>query len=424
MLNRYAPEKIMPGRPQAGGPLRWAALAFHPAAGPLAVLSCALLALAFKLVLSYHVYGSQDVTSWITYADTIREYGTFKIYSLLEPYNHPPLISLILKITHIISLKTHLAFPFVFRMIPILSDLASIFIIWKLLEDRPARIRVPLCMICCLNPVNFLVSGFHGNTDPLFIMLVLLAVHFTRKGSIFFAGLSYGASLCVKIVPVLLFPLFIFYINREKDKWLFMAVAMALPAAVFLPYLIHDFEHVRHNIFAYNSIPFIWGLQRIATMITFNTDLDPALRLLAVKAFYFHIAYGRWFLLGIIVLFSKMFMSKQRLSLTAGVFFVFCLFLIITQGFGVQYLSWLSYFAVMITPWTGTLFVLAGGYLLYRVYFCLNSSASPYGVAPDLLNPSSNPEQALSLWIWFLVILSLIEFAYNNRALLVGKDRA
>lgn len=61
-----------------------------------------------KLALSYKVYGTNDITYWIAFSRIIQEFGTFKIYSLVKIYNHPPLVSWILKLIRLIEIKTKL----------------------------------------------------------------------------------------------------------------------------------------------------------------------------------------------------------------------------------------------------------------------------------------------------------------------------
>jgi hypothetical protein len=59
-------------------------------------------------------------------SDAIKDAGTLKAYSLINNYNHPPLISCILTIVDRVSVNAGLSFVFAFRLMPILADYADI----------------------------------------------------------------------------------------------------------------------------------------------------------------------------------------------------------------------------------------------------------------------------------------------------------
>ncbi len=308
----------------------------------LIVCVIATITLILKLALSYAVYGTNDITYWKYFAEIIQKYGTFKIYSIVGIYNHPPLMSWVLKAVSMVSAKTGLAFPFVFRMMPIFADCAGIFIIWKLLKRYGVRHRVLICSICAINPVNFFVSGFHGNTDPVFVFLVLLSVYFIEEGRPALSGIVYGLSLCIKIVPILLLPAFIFYLRNLKKRVVFVLSGAILPAAVFLPYLFLEYRAVVKNIFLYSSLKGIWGLGHICFSIAGDPTIDFETRSFFNSIGAFHIAHGQALFLIAIIAALKFFNDKKVLNMAEGVFFTFCAFLAFTPGFGVQYLSWLS----------------------------------------------------------------------------------
>ncbi|MCX5687091.1 MAG: glycosyltransferase family 39 protein, partial [Candidatus Omnitrophica bacterium] len=208
----------------------------------LIVFAAALFVLILKLLLSYVVYGTNDVTYWKFFSDVIAQHGTFKIYSLVKIYNHPPLMSWVLKFIRYITLKSGLSFQFVFRLMPIIADFLSIFVIWNLLSALRVKTRTLLCVICSINPINFLISGFHGNTDSVFIFFIFLAIYFIKNKQIFYSGLCYGLSLCIKIVAIILLPVFFFYFRTRKEKAIFIAFSAIIPLLVFLPYLLSDFH--------------------------------------------------------------------------------------------------------------------------------------------------------------------------------------
>lgn len=384
---------------------------------PIFVLAIVILVL--KLFVSYNVYGTNDVMSWEQYASELKEVGTFDIYDKNPDYNHPPLISWFLLLINFIMAKTGLGFPFVFRFFAIFVDLVSLFVIWHMLKGRVKGYKMVVA-ICCINPVNFLISSYHGNTDTIMVFFILVAIYFALSDRIALAGLFFGLSICVKIVPLMLIPAFIFSLAGRKRKSLFVLFSMILPLAVFLPYLIHDSLVVFRNIFLYSSRQGIWGIGFILQWCYgFGRGhlLLQVLRWLIIR----HLFYSKFiFLISLMILFTRPFLKK--INLLEGIFMTFCLFFIVTPGFGVQYLSWLSYFAIMYSPILGIIYLALGELFLVRVYGYWGGWTPPYFADSRfcLLWPWVGFEAALGLILWAFIIFMFVKFLLDKYRLFYG----
>ncbi len=370
------------------------------------------LVLIFKLVLSYYAYGTNDITYWRGFSDVIAQQGTFKIYSLVKIYNHPPLMSWILKIIRYVALESSLSFQFIFRLMPITADFLSIFVIWKLLSAWKVKTRTLLCILCSVNPINFLISGFHGNTDPVFIFFILIAIYFAENNKPKFSGLFYGLSLCIKIVPVILLPVFIFYLKGKKVKIRFILCSLIFPCIVFLPYLALNFRPVLRSIFSYGSIPGIWGIGHILKSVFVNDNINMAIRMLAHIIFEYHIISFRFVFFICLAALIWRLKANKKINLIEWSFLSFCLFLVITPGFGVQYLSWLSYFAILVMPSLAMPYLFIGAFFLYRVYSYWGGGVFPYYANSLKAGQWVGFEQALDILLWIIVVSMLIRFLY------------
>ncbi len=379
--------------------------------GSFIILLVASVVLFLKLLVSYTVYGSNDINRWIYYGVKLHEVGTFKIYSLVELYNHPPLMSWVLKFVELIAVKSGWGFPYVFRLLPIFADYASAFVILGLLTKYKVKNKILISIICCINPINFLISGFHGNVDTVFIFFVLLAIYFAENENIIVSGLTYGLSICVKIAPLILAPIFIFYIKGKRKKVIFILSSLAVFLIVFLPYLINDYRSMIRNIFLYKGDQGVWGIWHILCLLSNNTHL--VIKNSAQVLYRFYDAYnGAIFFITILIL-PLLLMRNKKLNLAEGTFFTFCLFLVIAPGFGVQYLSWLSFFSVMVLPALGTIYLVAGGFFLYGVYRYWRISQLPY--YPDsYFGRGFNAN--LDIILWALIVIMLIKFVLKKSA--------
>jgi Gpi18-like mannosyltransferase len=59
----------------------------------------------------------------------------------------------------------------------IVADVGSAAIVWALARHTLPGREGWVVMVCALSPVLIMVSGFHGNTDPVFGMFVLASLY-------------------------------------------------------------------------------------------------------------------------------------------------------------------------------------------------------------------------------------------------------
>lgn len=376
------------------------------------VIFISSLFLVAKLMFSSLTYGTNDITAWVRFSRIIEKTGTFEIYRLEPRYNHPPLISWILPLIDAISRKTQWGFPYTFRLLPILADYLSAGVIWELLGIYNSKKRFLITMLCVVNPIQFFVSAFHGNTDPVFLFFILSSVYFVERGNIKLGGFLYGLSLCVKIVPLILLPAYILRVaQKDKSRWrVFILCSSTIPILIFLPYLVHDFSAILNNMFYYDSSKGLWGLGHIFRSMLKNDALPGYLRQTGFRLFLYHCVFGKflyWLFLGLI--FFRL--RTKETNLAENIFLSFSLFLVLTPGFGVQYLSWLSVFSVIVCCETGALYMLAGGIFLYRVYGYWSSGPFlDYANSLAFGGRWAGFDKELDLVLWVLVLFMLVKF--------------
>ncbi|MCW2527643.1 MAG: rane protein, partial [Pseudonocardiales bacterium] len=169
------------------------------------MLAVALVALGFKLVLAARTYGTNDIRHWTDFSRAVRQDGPVGVYKFKFKssfYNHPPLIGYYLEF---VNLGIHVGVPlrFTIRAVSSIADVATALIMFELLRTRtsPARSFIG-ALGCAASPVLFLVSGFHGNTDPIFVMLCLVSMYcLADRAQPLGAGIALGLAIGVKIVP-------------------------------------------------------------------------------------------------------------------------------------------------------------------------------------------------------------------------------
>ena len=181
--------------------------------------------------------------------------------------NYPPINQLCFAIAAIFSGKSIVGAAIVFRVLILIADIGTIILGKKLLQ----RMGLPIHAIFwyALNP--FIIIEMTGNLhfESFMLFFVVWALYLLHKGKWFWGGVLLGISVSVKLLPLLLLPLFFqwfmtsnnalqwcFPINRDmlrssipillqntKKLVLFYLVVLGTIALTFTPFLTGEFAN-------------------------------------------------------------------------------------------------------------------------------------------------------------------------------------
>src|SRR5437762_2584961 len=174
------------------------------------VVALALVAMTLKLALAYNTIGTNDAVFFYGFAKVLNEHGLEWTYAHSRYFNHPPLTAYFLRGVFVLTeqrwcqdLGIH--FPFLLRLPGIMADFLVVLI---LLQTSKREIRIPSWALAlfAVSPVSLMVSGFHGNTDPVMVLFLICAVWMCLRRQSMLAGLFFALSCQIKIVPLLLLP--------------------------------------------------------------------------------------------------------------------------------------------------------------------------------------------------------------------------
>jgi hypothetical protein len=333
-------------------------------------------ALAIKVFLAWTTLGTNDVLVWqfaakkALHTDAVRLYtdGVDLFYGG-RPYpqsvfNHPPFMIYLLRFLAWISNSAGIPFAIFFRILTSVADSLSFLLTWTLLQNNLSTRGVSWgeapgarlgLLLLSVSPVNIMVAGFHANSDPLMILFLLSAVWCLEvRESPLLAGCCVGMALNIKIVPLLLLPALLFYLKgwRARASCLTSAAVTALIPA--LPCLAAAPRAVAANVLAYNSFPGVWGLGAIWRHL---------------PGFDAFSHYGKFALAAGMVLMAYLinrFDPKPRIFEQWGASLL--LFLVVTPGFGIQYLYWVTPWIVALGSRAAVLLYLTSGAFMFAVY--------------------------------------------------------
>lgn len=214
-----------------------------------------VLATLAKLYLAATTLGTNDVVAFYQFAKAMQEHGLAWLYSQSILFNHPPLVGYAL---HVILAVDRAAFPFLLRLLGILADAA---VVLALILTRRKELSVPGWGLLLLagNPVSIMISGFHGNTDPMMTMLLFFAGLTMVWGRPALCGLFLALACQIKIVPLLFVPVFLLHWRTHNRSWPFAINFLAAWLIISAEALVRvPAAFVRH-VLSYGGFWGTWG---------------------------------------------------------------------------------------------------------------------------------------------------------------------
>jgi hypothetical protein len=387
----------------------------------------ALVAAAFvlKVAIASCTYGSTDALLYEADLTTIRREGPVVLYRdgittqwcgqpgqrLCPPFIHPPFIVLALQGWGALADLSGLPLRFWLRLTCAIADVGSFALLLghcrRQQDDPQARVALALFAI---SPIAILVSGFHGNTDPIMVFFMLLSVCLVEhRRPAWLAGAALGLAVSIKILPVLVAPAAMLALPTARRRVEFGAGAVAVALAGALPVLVLAPELIMTRVLGYGSQSGPWGLSLLALVFLQSPRLDWLHDLYA--------RYGKILGLGLVLVASWWPWprpDRNGLFLRAG--FVVSVFLSSTPGFGVQYLAWLVPWVVALGPRLTASYYLVGALFLFA-YYTAGAGGFPWDLASSLERRAWTPSVlGLGLVCWVVVCLTTLGYARALRA--------
>lgn len=318
--------------------------------------------------------GSNDALIWGTMGREILKNGLLQTYREQADCNQPPGQPYLAAAAYYLAKSTKTLFSYWFKAPMIAADALVALLIWKILHRRHGpRTAASLTAIYAWNPIAILLSAHHANGDPLYVALSLAAIWLIEdRRRIFIGALVLGAAINIKLVPVLLIaPLAASCADRKEiARFLGGLAVMAIPSLIVMLLEPRAFSQ---RVLFYNPPPEHWGISY------FFLELGevPHWARAAEISVLWHNDHGTKLLLGSIAVLSLFQWRTHRWDRYTLGALTFTLFLILTPGFGPQYLvapiALMSITAVRVC----VLYSLIGGAYLLTAYLIRWNGAFP-----------------------------------------------
>ncbi|MEZ5963559.1 MAG: glycosyltransferase 87 family protein [Planctomycetota bacterium] len=342
-----------------------------------------------RLWLWWTTIGSNDVIGWANHADHVGRLGLAETYRTERLYNHPPLAGLYSVWALATANHDVLAFARLLKLPALLGEVLAMVL---LARHGGAR----LAALYALLPAPILVAAYHGNTDTLYAALTLLAALLWDRGRHGLAGLAMAAALNVKLIPLVLVPLFVL----SAPSWGALArlsLGLALAIVPYVPPLLSAGEAMYRNMVAYNSSADEWGFLALLN----DAERSPSTRALATPLREAVLFLGRYLIMGGAVVIALASRLRLRLSMLEQTALASSLFLFFAPGFGIQYVAFPAPLLLAVSTGVGVFWGVASGVFagaLYGSYLVDGDAGDPWYSSFRAPFPGYCPELGVIAW--------------------------
>ena len=253
----------------------------------------------------------------------------------------------------------------VFKMVIFTAEIGSLFLLRNLIRHfnlPPSRI-----LLYALNPLVIIELVGNTHLDALMIFFVLLTIVLLNSRRDAFSAIAFSAAICIKIVPVIFFPVIIQRLGWSQ-AWKFCAITVITSLVIFLP--LFDRQIISGF---YESIGYYFN------RFEFNASIYYIVRWLGWLIFGFNIIQYAGIILGgiaFLVIIRIAYHTKQTSSVSAatldqdfftGLLFVHLTYLLFTTTVHPWYVSMLLMFAILtefrfVVLWTAMIYLTYAGY--------------------------------------------------------------
>jgi len=386
---------------------------------PRSLVLLAFAAFLLKTAIALTAYGSTDVLLFEADVAKMRRDGGLALYRdgistewcgkieqlACPPFNHPPFMIHVLGGWASLAHVSGLPLRFWLRLTCAVADLGSLALLVRLLRRRLSEPQTRVALLWfAASPIAILISGFHGNTDPILMFFVLLAIELIEgQRPAWLAGVALGVATDIKILPVLLTPAALLSLPGTRRKLEFCVGAGAAFLVGSVPFLLMAPELVVTRVFGYSSQFGTWGLSLLALILREDARISWLGDL--------YLRHGKILSLCLVVgasLWPRRRSRRNALFIQAG--FVMFLFVSVIPGFGVQYLVWLVPWVVGLSFGPRAAYYIAGTAFLFG-YYTTAAGTFPWHLANSLERLAwSGTVLGLGLICW--VVVCSIAFIY------------
>jgi hypothetical protein len=263
------------------------------------------------------------------------------------------------------------------------------------------------------SPALAVISGFHGNTDPVCIMFTVLAVYLlVIRNAPALAGISYALGLSIKLVPIVAGPILLLIAWRagRARAARFVGAGAVVMAVIWGPALVTHYDAVKTNVIGYAGYgPKQWGISQFIEWMGLPDGLVDA-----------YAGPGRFLVLLASAGLPVLLAWRRPAATLPAVGLAFALFLLLTPVHAMQYLVWPIAGLYLMNVWSATVYSFAAGALIVKVYSrwnchpashnptCKNGYAYPWNWGQAWSTGMGDGERKIAAIVWLVLLAAIV----------------
>ena len=346
-----------------------------------------------KILWAMTSLGSVDTVLFYTFSVGIHKFGFINLYGIDVRFNHTPLTAGFASLLYRASAKDPHTFACLLRLFCVVADITVVagLLRWRAkLGNRPVWWAL---ILFAASPVSLMISGFHGNVDPIMVAVLFFAVVAAAHEKPILCGLLFGLASNVKIVPIVLAPVFLFFWLARSGAWRFAVSSGAVMLAGWSwPLLMCPKEYL-HNVFGYGSMWGVWGITYLLHL-TGAADLQTIdFKELTATQNVIAAALKGVIIAGIAAVgWLRRKAAPSEFAVTIGI--AWLVFFVFAPGVGVQYIVWAAPFLLLFSARSYTVITAASSVFLFAFYHSTSEDGFPW----DFANPRGPETPLWSAW--------------------------
>ena len=369
------------------------------------VWQVAWIAALLKLTCAALTLGTVDVGSFFGFGKAILDDGLPALYERAPLFNHTPVVGWFAAAVFKVSGGNPRWFAFLFRLPSIVADLVAIGSLLRVVPLRTPAARWAVLLFAA-SPVSFMVSGFHGNMDPVMTCLLVLAAEACVTAGPMRCAVFFALACNAKVAALILAPVFFFHWLARREGLRFSLVCAAVLLAAWAYPLITCARPFLAHVLGYGSYWGIWGITWWLAQtgwVPFSGvrfgDFTPAQSVV--------IAILKMLVISATLALAWLRRSAQGRGVFITIAAVWMVFMVFAPGIAAQYLVWPAPFLLVMRPrWFG--WVTAACTVHLVIFYTVLCGGFPwyFGIA----RAATNPTWMLSSNIaWAAFILCLVK---------------
>ena len=281
--------------------------------------------------------------------------------------------------------------PFIFLKIIFALFDALILIPLYFLSNK----NLQSAFIYALNPISIIVMNIHGQMESIPLFFFMTGLLFFLKGKNLYAVLTLSYGIYTKQWPLLfVIPL----IKKSKKRFLFIGLALfplllTILHSLFFPNSIYAIlERVKN----YRGVFGAWGVSKLLLYITGN-KLNP-----------FIMQWMRRIFLISFFTFSLYWKDKNIIkNIIVLMLFLFAF----TPTFGIQWLTWIVPFVIIVRPKLWKLFLVLGSF-----YLTFGFAWDAYQYFRDIMPLWNSVVNRIGFLVWIFIIIMFVKNVFYKSA--------